>query len=311
PEETPFGLLPIMLFGIVFMGLSYWSCEAQVVQRPLSAKNPAEASVSYMGAAVWYVVIVPFVIVIPGLVAVVLFPDLASNDHAMPTLVKTFLPPGLYGVAVVGLIAGFLSSADSQINAFCAMFTADIYRKLIRPNRSEKHYVFVGKVAGVVFTLAAILTALLVSLNSDGMFLFAVSVLATIMPPFGAISLLGVLWKRATATGALLGLIAGGGTAIALVLAAVAGNLAAFAERYELTRVITSDHLYLRTSISFLVTLAVTVGVSLVTQGKEMIPSGAEGDDRLFGDSPRTAWFGASMLILTGLVYLFWSYYFA
>ncbi len=311
PEETPFGLLPIMLFGMVFMGLSYWSCEAQVVQRPLSARDPEEATISYMGAALWYAIIVPFVIVVPGLVALVLFPDLPSNDHAMPTLVRTFLPPGLYGVAVVGLIAGFLSSADSQINAFCTLFTNDIYRKMIRPDRSDAHYVSVGRVAGVVFTLAAILTALIVSRNSDGMFLFAVSVLATIMPPFGAVSLLGVLWRGATPAGALAGLVVGGATAMGLVVAAVTGELSDFAARHDLTNIITDDHLYLRTMISFLMTLFATVVVSLFTKKKQEVDSAILDTVPLFGSSNRVRVYGVAMLMLTGIAYLFWSQYFA
>jgi len=310
PAQTPFGTLPILLFGMLFMGLSYWSCEAQVVQRPLSARNPEEASIGYMGAAVWYAIIVPFVIVIPGLAAVVLFPDLPKNDHAMPTLVKTFLPPGLYGVAVVGLIAGFLSSADSQINAFCTMFTTDIYRKLIRPNRSDSHYVRVGRIAGVVFTLAAILTALIVSLNSEGMFLFAVSVLATIMPPFGAISLLGVLWRGTTTAGALAGLIAGGVSALGLVVASITGELAEFASAYGLTDIITSDNLYFRTCLSFSITAVVTVAVSLVTPVKKQVDPEPETEDRVWGASPRSLRYGIVMLAITGCVYLFWSRYF-
>ncbi len=299
PETTKFGSLPILLFGMIFMGLSYWSCEAQVVQRPLCAKDPEAASISYMGAAVWYALIVPFVIVVPGLCAVLLFPDLEKGDYAMPMLVHRYLPAGLYGVAVVGLIAGFLSSADSQINAFCSMFTTDIYRKLLVKGRGEEHYVGVSRVAGVVFTLAAIGTAWIVSRNSDGMFLFAVSVLATIMPPFGAISLLGVLWHRATARGAIAGLAIGGCTAVGLVFVAQKGYLADIA----------SDDLYFRTIITFTVTAFITVIVSMVDHAppEREIP---EGDERLLGSSPRVLRFGAAMLCVTVLVYLFWTYYF-
>jgi len=298
PAETKFGALPIALFGMIFMGMSYWSCEAQVVQRPLCAKDPEAASVSYMGAAAWYALIVPLVIVVPGLCAVILFPDLEKVDHAMPMLVQRYLPAGLYGVAVVGLIAGFLSSADSQINAFCTMFTADIYRKLLVKNREDGHYVAVARYAGVVFTLAAIGTAWVVS-RMDSMFLFAIAVLATIMPPFGAVSLLGVLWKRATARGAIAGLAVGALTAIGLVIAAQRGVFDDIA----------ADNLYLRSTITFLVTGLVTVIVSL-TGPPDPTGEVVEGDERLLGTSARAVRFGAAMLVITVMVYCFWTYYF-
>ena len=221
PTQTRFGPLGIAIFGIIFMHISYWTSEAQVVQRPLSSKSEEDASVSYIGASFWYTILVPLMISLPALAALKLWPNLPSNDMAMPMLIRQFIPRGLYGLVVVGLMAGVFSSADSQINAFCAMFTSEIYRKIFVPNRKKEHYLLVSKVAGILFTLAAIGTALLFSIGSvkDGMMLFAFSVLATIMPPFGAVTIMGSLFKRISKQGALAGVIAGMVVAIVLLVA--------------------------------------------------------------------------------------------
>ena len=105
-SSTPFGPLTIMLGGMFFMGMSYWSTEAQVVQRPLSARSEEDSTVSYLGASFWLSLLCPFLIGLPALAAIHYFPGLENNDHAMPNMIRKFLPPGLYGVTIVGLIFG-------------------------------------------------------------------------------------------------------------------------------------------------------------------------------------------------------------
>ena len=255
-SATPFGPLGMAIAGMVFLSMSYWSTEAQVVQRPLSARNPDEAAISYLGASFWYALLVPFVIFLPALAAIQLFPDLPNNDFAAPMLIKTFIPPGLYGVTIVGLLAGTFSSCDSQINAFCTIFTNDIYKGMIRKDADTAHYLRVSKIAGAIFTLAAIGTAIVFSFAKDGMFLFAVGILATIMPPFGAIVISGALWRRASPRAANISLIAG------MLLAVTLFGLDLFGE----LSTIAGDTLFLRAAATFLFTFICLAGISLFDQ---------------------------------------------
>jgi len=266
-SQTPFGALPLMLCGMFFFALSYWTSEAQIVQRPLSAKSEEDASVTYLGASFWYMILVPLLISVPALAAITLFPQLETRDYAMAMLIRSYIPKGLYGVMVVGLMAGVFSSADSQINAFCAMFTNDIYKKLLVRRKEKEHYLLVSKVAGIIFTLAAIGTALLFSTERAkelGMMLFAFSVLATIMPPFAAITILGSMSKRITKQGALAGLICGAAVSIFLIVATQ--------KEAKWILNIAQDTLYLRTIATFLTTAFVAVIVSMAFKPAKDVP---------------------------------------
>ena len=253
-SQSPLGNIGVVLAGAFFLSMSYWSSEAQMIQRPLSAKSVNDAAVSYLGVGFWHAILSPLIIVIPGVAAVKMYPGLSNNDYAMPMLISELVPRGLYGVTIVGLMAGFLSSADSQINAFCTMFTKDIYQNLCSQGRSTAHYMKVSKIAGIFFTAAAIATAVAFSFAKHGMMLMALSVLATIMPPSAVVIILGVIWKGAGKTGALWGLIAGFATGIFLIILDLAGFLASIAE----------NTMYFRAAVTFIVSACVTVLLSLL-----------------------------------------------
>lgn len=298
-SDTRFGPLWVMIGGMFFMGMSYWSSEAQVIQRPLSAKSEEDATISYLGATFWFSLLNPFLITLPALAAIYYFPDLERNDLAMPSMIQKFLPRGLYGVTVVGLIAGVFSSADSQINAFCAMFTTDIYKRLIRPGRNESHYLRASKVAGVIFTLAAIGTAVLVSTRHEGMMLFAVSVLATIMPPFAAVTVIGALSRRINGIGALCGLLSGGAIAIVHVVASVTGCLEDIA----------SDTLFFRAMVTFVTTVVMTCVATWATRDPGDARE-ASAVDLSINISPRVLRLLVVLLVGMACMVTFWTYYF-
>ena len=252
-SSTPFGHIGITIFGMIFLSMSYWSSEAQIVQRPLSTRNPNEAVISYIGAGFWYAILSPFVIYLPAMAALKFFPNLPNNDFAVPMLLKTFLPHGLYGITIVGLLAGIFSSCDSQINAFCTMFTTDIYRRMINKSANNEKLIKVSRISGIIFTIAAIGTAIIFSHAKNGMFLLAVGILATIMPPFGSITIIGALWKRASPKGAMIGLISGFIAAIILFLLDMNENL----------NFIAKDTLFFRAMVTFLLTAIITIIISL------------------------------------------------
>lgn len=265
--STEFGPLSIMLAGTFFMGMSYWSTEAQIIQRPLSSRDEQAAMVGYMGATFWLSILSPLLIGVPALAAIAYFPNLPDNDLAMPSLIQKFLPPGLYGVTIVGLMAGVFSSADSQINAFCTMFTNDVYKRLIRRNKPDQHYLNASRIFGVLFTLAAIGTAFIVSTNSKGMMLFAVSILATIMPPFAAVTMLGAMTQKVNRYGALAGVLVGLGIGVLMVVITLF-------ELEPLNTMIISvapETLFLRNMVNFLVSGIVCVLVSAATGGPKVV----------------------------------------
>lgn len=295
-SPTPFGPITFTVGGMFLLSMSYWSSEAQVIQRPLSTRTSDEAAISYLGAGFWYALLVPLVIIVPALAAINLYPELANNDYAMPMLIRDYLPAGLYGLTVVGLLAGVFSSCDSQINAFCTIFTIDIYKEMVSKDREEKHYIKVSKIAGVIFTLTAIFTAFLFTLAKDGMFLFAVGILATIMPPFGAISITGATWKRSSPKGATVGLFAGMGVAVVLFFMDQAGALSNWAD----------DTLYLRSAIVFLFTMGVTILVSFTDNYHDDLTDLSKDDERGRGlNRPKTL--AILLLAVIMLVYVIFS----
>lgn len=300
-SDTPFGVMPIMLFGLFFMGMSYWSTEAQVIQRPLAAKSEEDSIISYLGASFWFSILVPLLISLPALAAIKFYPDLENNDYAMPMLIRRVLPRGLYGVTVVGLMAGVFSSVEAQINSFCAMFTTDIYRRVLVPNRDERHYLVASKVAGVIFALAAIGTAVVFSFAKEGMMLFAISVLATIMPPFASVTIVGALDRRVNKHGALAGVIVAAVVAIGFVVADKLGYLAS----------ISQETLYFRTMVTFLTGVVVTYAVSLASRSSHGgVEASYTGLDLSMKWSPRVLRMTVLLLAGTAVMVGIWSYYF-
>ncbi len=299
-HDTPFGPLVLMILGIFFMNMSYWSTEAQILQRPIATRSEEEASISYLGIGFWLGILFPMLIVFPALAAIALYPDLKNPDHAMISLVRGFMPHGLYGVTVIGLMAGVFSSTDSQMNCFCTVFTSDLYKRLLRPNQSERHYLRVSKIAGVLFTLAAIGAALWISKSEKGMMYFAISVLATIMPPFSAIFIMGVLSRRANWAGALCGLVGGGTVAIILLVADKRGYLAGIAD----------DTLYFRGMVAFLFSVPMTYfGSFLVKSSSSETELMREAGLKIIW-TPKIRWMVIVLLLAVAGYVSFWAYFF-
>jgi solute:Na+ symporter, SSS family len=218
PKNNPLGAtLPFvgsrlnaffLYLGFILFSMSYWSSESQILQRPLAAESAESAQRGYLYTGMWYALIVPFVIIIPGVIAAVLFPNLSVGDRAMPMLIKEVIPPGLYGAIIIGLLAGVLSSFDSQLNNFQTLFTERIYRRYVAQGKKEGHYLKVAKFAGIIFIIISLIMTYFFS-KQPLMYVFAISILATIMPTFASVALMGGLWDEATTKGALAGIVFG------------------------------------------------------------------------------------------------------
>jgi SSS family solute:Na+ symporter len=200
-----------ILFGAPILGVWYWCTDQFIVQRVLAAHGEDDARRGTIMAG--FLKQLPlFIFVIPGIVACVLSQQgaltLERSDAALPTLVATVLPMGLRGVVVAGLLAALMSSLSSVFNSCSTLITWDIYRK-IRPEASEKTLVRVGQWSTGVLVLLGLLWIPLMAHVSEQLYQYLQSVQAYIAPPIAAVFLIGLLWGRVNAQGAIASLLTG------------------------------------------------------------------------------------------------------
>ncbi len=205
--KTPFPWTGI-LFGLTFvMANAYMIGNQAVVQRCLTAKNEWHAKASMVLAA-FLKMLIPVLVLFPGLVAIVLLPGLEDGDQALPLMIKKILPPGLIGLMFAAFFAGLMSSIDSMLNSTATLWTKDIYEPYIKKGASDKHYLLVGKVTTAVILLFGIATAPMSSLY-PGIYVAIQTFLSFFQGPIFALLLLGIFWKGATQWGGLAGLVIG------------------------------------------------------------------------------------------------------
>jgi SSS family solute:Na+ symporter len=200
-----------ILFGAPILAIWYWCTDQYIVQRTLSAKSISEARRATLFAGLLKQL--PLLIfVVPGVIAYVLAQrgqlPLADADSALPALIGSLLPAGLRGIVVAGLLAALMSSLSSVFNSCATLVTMDVYKRLA-PHHSERRLVVVGQLATVVMVLFGLAWIPLMDVISGQLYVYLQSVQAYISPPIAAVFLLGVLWPRANARGALAALFTG------------------------------------------------------------------------------------------------------
>ncbi|MBL7184762.1 MAG: sodium/solute symporter [Phycisphaerae bacterium] len=205
--QTPFPWTGI-LFGLTFvMANAYMIGNQSIVQRCFSAKNEWHAKASMIFAA-FLKMLIPVLVLFPGLVAIVLHPNLEDGDKALPTLMRTLLPPGLGGLMFAAFLAGLMSSIDSMLNSTATMWTKDLYEKFIRKGASDLHYLKVGRIATIVLLAFGVITSP-VSTSFEGIYVAVQTFLSIFQGPIFSILLLGIFWRRTTQWGGLAGLLGG------------------------------------------------------------------------------------------------------
>lgn len=200
-----------ILFGAPILGVWYWCTDQFIVQRTLAAHNQDHARRGTIFAG--FLKLLPlFIFVVPGVIASALAQKgrltLAAPDQALPTLVGTLLPVGLRGLVVAGLLAALMSSLSSVFNSTSTLVTLDVYKK-IRPQASERQLVLVGQATTALLVGFGLLWIPLMKLISGQLYQYLQSVQAYISPPIAAVFLLGILWRRVNATGAMAALLSG------------------------------------------------------------------------------------------------------
>ncbi len=197
-------------FGVwtLFLSIGIWyNCTNQfIVQRCLGARSEWDARMGVVFAG-FMKILLPLLVVIPGIVAFKLYPGLADKDQAFPTLVRELVPVGLSGIVMAGLASGMLSHVSSVLNSCSTVFTMDLYKPFFGQQKSEVQLVRVGRVSAFVILMIATLLAIWFSHRQLGVFLLIQNVGAWVAAPIAAVFLLGVLWSRTTATAATLVLV--------------------------------------------------------------------------------------------------------
>ncbi|MDN5217074.1 sodium/solute symporter [Fulvivirgaceae bacterium BMA12] len=239
-----------ILFGLTFvMANAYMIGNQSIVQRCLTAKNEWHAKASMIFASSLKMLI-PVLVLFPGLMAIILHPGLEDGDQALPMMIKNVLPPGLIGLMFSAFFAGLMSSVDSLLNSTATLFTKDIYQPYIKKDADDKHYLKVGKLTTLVLLLIGIATAP-ISSYYPGIYVAIQTFLSYFQGPIFAILLLGMFWKRTTQWGGLAGLSIG--IVCSFILNTVEG-------------IFTIEDPFLYVSWwSFVVGFVVTVTVSLMT----------------------------------------------
>ncbi|XP_059107185.1 sodium/myo-inositol cotransporter 2 isoform X4 [Peromyscus eremicus] len=216
---------PGILFGMSVPSLWYWCTDQVIVQRSLAAKNLSHAKGGSLMAA--YLKVLPlFLMVFPGMVSRVLFPDqvacahpdicqqVCSNpsgcsDIAYPKLVLELLPTGLRGLMMAVMVAALMSSLTSIFNSASTIFTMDLWTH-IRPRASERELMIVGRVFVLVLVLVSILWIPVVQASQGGqLFIYIQSISSYLQPPVAVVFIMGCFWKRTNEKGAFSGLILG------------------------------------------------------------------------------------------------------
>lgn len=255
-----------IVFGAPILGIWYWCTDQYIVQRVLSAKNLDHAR----GGAIFagFLKIVPvFILVVPGIIALKLSNGAVSGDKAYAWMVTTYLPSGIRGLVVAGLLAALMSSLSGMFNSTSTLLTIDIFKRL-RPNADERSLVAFGRLATGVMVLLGLAWIPFIGLLSDErMYVYLQSVQAYISPPIAACFLFGIFWNRVNGKGAIASLLTG----------FILGAFRFIIEIQAKTGALESRFLHSVASINFLnyaiflfvVSSAVLVGVSLATEAPD------------------------------------------
>ena len=199
-------------FGLytLFISIGIWyNCTNQfIVQRCLGARSEWDARMGVVFAG-FMKVLLPLLVVIPGIIAFKLHPGMADPDQAYPILVKELIPMGLGGVIMAGLASALMSHLSSVLNSSSTVFTLDIYRPIFHKKASDQRLVMVGRVSAFLILVVATLLAIYFTRGQHSVFLLIQNVGAWVAAPIAVVFLLGVLWRRATATAATFILIVG------------------------------------------------------------------------------------------------------
>ena len=308
-ENPEFFNLPgiaVLIGGMWVANLYYWGFNQYIIQRTLAAKSLKEAQRGIAFAA-FLKMIVPLIVVVPGIVAYVMFSQPEGTtiipgvreaftnstgaidyDKAYPWLISVFIPIGLKGFVLAALVAAIVSSLASMLNSTSTIFTMDIYKPYIGKNSDEKKLVNVGRVTASVSLIIAVLLAPFLG-SIPQMFQYIQEYTGLVSPGVLAVFIMGLFWKKTTNKAAIIGIILS--IVVAFLLKLPGANLP-FLDQMLYT---------------FLITLAIIAGVSMTTSVSVDDPKGIQLEGKLFVTDSVFNISAYSILVLLVVLYsIFW-----
>ena len=200
-----------LVIGIPILCAYFWLTNQNMVQWVLSAKSKRDARRGLLFAGVLKLPIL-FLIVIPGVAAISLIPDLTEPDRIYPAMLLTLLPTGVLGIVLAGFVAAIMSHTDSTLHAASTIVTMDFIHEW-KPNITSRQLVRIGRVTTILIIGVSAIWAPMIG-NFGTLFEYVQGVLSYAVAPFVVVYLGGIFWSRATATGAIAAIISGLMTAI-------------------------------------------------------------------------------------------------
>jgi solute:Na+ symporter, SSS family len=301
--ESPFWSVVGIIFGLGFvLSFGYWTTNFVEVQRAMATSSMSAArSTPIIGS--FPKMFVPFVVVIPGLIATVLVPEVinakASGDanfdynDSMLYLIRDVLPNGLLGVAIAGLLAAFMAGMAANISAFNTVFSYDLWQTYVKKDRPDHYYLVVGRWATVGATVIAVGTAIIASGYSNLMD-YLQTLFGFFNAPLFATFILGMFWKRMTATAGWAGLVSG---TLAAVLVAVLSEDSLGAASVGVLPLSGQGASFVAAGAAFVVDIVVSVAVSMATAPKPvaqlagLVYSETPREQRTDPDAHRLPWY--------------------
>ncbi|MDR2130970.1 MAG: sodium/sugar symporter [Odoribacteraceae bacterium] len=225
PEFLNLPGIAVLIGGLWVANLYYWGFNQYIIQRTLAAKSLQEAQKGIVFAG-FLKLIIPVIVVIPGIVAYVMYTEnfagagevfqgVGGGDKAYPWLIGTLVPVGLKGLVVAALFAAIVSSLASMVNSTSTIFTMDIFRHYVDKQASHKKLVTVGRVTSLAALVIACLVAPVMR-NFDQMFIYIQEYTGLVSPGILAVFLMGLFWKKATNRAAIIGALVSIPVALAL-----------------------------------------------------------------------------------------------
>jgi SSS family solute:Na+ symporter len=216
--------LSVLVGGMWIVNLNYWGCNQYITQRALGANlETARGGILF---AAFLKLLMPIIVVLPGIAAYVLYKDGAfqsemiqggsvNPDRAYPVLLN-LLPAGLKGLSFAALTAAVVASLAGKANSIATIFTLDIYKKVLKTDATEKNLVTTGKISIVVAMILGVLIAPHLGIDKKGGFQYIQEYTGFVSPGIFAMFILGFFWKRTTSSAALFATIGGFGLSILL-----------------------------------------------------------------------------------------------
>lgn len=285
PDNPHYVSLPgisVLVGGMWVMNLSYWGFNQYIIQRALAASSLREAQKGIAFAA-FLKLLMPVIVVLPGIAAVLILPDLTKPDQAYPQMMA-LMPSGLKGLIFAALVAAILSSLASMTNSVATIFTMDLYAQ-VKPAQSQQHYVRVGRVVSLLSLVIALFTAKPLLGDFDQAFQYIQEFTGFFTPGIVVLFFMGMFWKKTTADAALAAAI---GSAVFSFLFYQFWPALPFMDRVGLV---------------FLLCLGLAVVVSLL-QGQKVQAGAVELNDIRFDTSKG---FNLSLLLVVLVLVAFYS----